>query len=81
MKHNKQIVVLDEEILRCKRGMELERYRADTRGEKLDERKRKVYISELAKSNHPKMQKVVKDSVGLQRLDLSECDLKFMKFA
>lgn len=71
MKLNKQIVVLDEDILRGKRGLELERYRADTKGEKIEERKRKVYLSELAKSNHPKVQKVVKDCIGLQRVDLS----------
>lgn len=71
MKLNKQIVVIDEDILRGKRGLELERYRSDTKGENIEEKKRKVYLSELAKSNHPKVQKVVKDSKGMQRLDLS----------
>jgi hypothetical protein len=69
LKLSRQIIAIDEEIMASKRGVELEQYRLSTISENRQERKKKVYFSELTKLPSPKVHKVIREkSHGMQKL-------------
>jgi hypothetical protein len=39
-----------------------------------------VYINELSKLKHPKIEKAIRQEGDTQRIELAECELRAMKF-